>query len=146
MRGAEFSGVRQVVDQSGRVTGAETIVYVYHCHAGSARVEHPQKRGYSAESNAISSRSGYAYDWFGDQTAHYGNKGALHPGHDNDYGRFFQSRLSGFQPVYSGHPDIIDSFNARPKNPGGQSGLFGHSHIGYAGGQHSYFAGIRQKG
>jgi hypothetical protein len=73
--------------QSGRESGAESIIYVDGYYPSGARVQHAEKRGQTAEAGAIADTGWHGDDRSLHQAGDDARQGSLHSGnHDQDLG------------------------------------------------------------
>src|SRR5204863_3465815 len=115
----------QLVDETGRVAGAETIVDVDDGDAAGAGVEHGQQRGDAAEACAVADARGHGDDRLVHEAADEARQRAFHAGDDDEDVGFEQFVIHGQQPMDTGHTDVVEPLHAVAHDLNGDDSLLG---------------------
>ncbi len=97
--------------QSGHVTTFEPAVDVDHCDTRRTGCQHRHQGGQSAEIGAIADTGGNRKNRDRQIPGHDRRQRSLHPGDDDDDGRFAKRREGRHQSLWSRHSDIFESLD-----------------------------------
>ena len=76
-----------MIDQTGDISGAESVVDVDDRHARGATVEHAEQRRNAPETGAVADTGRDGDHGHADQPSHHAWQGSLHTGDDDDCAR-----------------------------------------------------------
>ena len=126
------------VDERCLVAGPEAVVDIHDRYSGRAAIEHGEQGRDAAEARAVADAGGDPDDGARHKAADDAGERALHSGHHHGHIGFKELLADMQQPVYAGHPDVVDAVHAASEHLCGHGSLFGHRDVRGPGGHHRH--------